>query len=143
LRLETAVSESRPNVQDDIQAINKQQQEEIWIDRGMKEHLVTHWDGLGDEEEDIEYKEINVFTLLIKRKEKDHSSMIKYHQDPKLSRSNQERERKKQNKLAIVAAGSHPLFKGFLISAHTAESTHRGEKYSAKKFKDKVYKGHR
>jgi hypothetical protein len=54
LRLETAASESRPNVQDDIQAIDEQD-EEIWIDPGMKAHQVAHWDGLDDEEEDIEY----------------------------------------------------------------------------------------
>jgi hypothetical protein len=56
LRLETAVCESRPDVQDDIQAIDEQQEEEIWIDPGMKAHPVAHLDGLDDdEEEDIEY----------------------------------------------------------------------------------------
>jgi hypothetical protein len=62
----------------------------------MKEHPVTHWDGLDDDEEedieytdnkddlrDLEYKEINAFTLLIKSKEKDHNSTIKYHRGPK------------------------------------------------------------
>jgi hypothetical protein len=87
MRLETAVSESRPDVQDDIQAIDEQQEEEIWIDPGMKAHPVAHWDGLDDEEEDIEYtdneddlgdleyKEINAFTLLIKSKEKDQNCL--------------------------------------------------------------------
>jgi hypothetical protein len=52
LRLEIAVSD----VQDDIQAINDQQEEEIWIDPGMREHPVAHWDGLDDDErEDFEY----------------------------------------------------------------------------------------
>jgi hypothetical protein len=56
LRQKTAVSESRPDIQDDIQAINDQQEEEIWINPGMKEHPVAHWDGLDDaEKEDIEY----------------------------------------------------------------------------------------
>jgi hypothetical protein len=72
-------TESRPDVQDDIQAINRQQEEGTWIDPGMKAHLVSHWDGLDDEEEDdieyidneddlgdLEYKGINAFTLLIK-----------------------------------------------------------------------------
>jgi hypothetical protein len=49
LQLETAVSESRPDVQDDIQAIDEQQGEEIWIDPDMKEHPVAHWDGLDDD----------------------------------------------------------------------------------------------
>jgi hypothetical protein len=129
-------SESRPDVQDDIQAIDGQQEDEIWIDPGMKAHPVAHWDWLDNgEEEDIEYTdneddlgdlentEINAFTLLIKSKEKDHNFTIKYHRGPKLSRSIQKRERKKQNELAIAAAGSYPLDKGFLISAPTAEST--------------------
>jgi hypothetical protein len=79
LRLETAVSKPRPDVQDDIQAIDEQQEGGIWIDPGMKDHPVAHWDGLNNEEEDIEYtdneddlgdleyKEINAFTLLIKK----------------------------------------------------------------------------
>jgi hypothetical protein len=53
LRLETAVSESRPDVQDDIQAI-REQEDEIWINPGMKAHPVAHWDGLDDEEDNIE-----------------------------------------------------------------------------------------
>jgi hypothetical protein len=70
----------------------------------MKAHLVAHWDGLdGDEVEDIEYPDneddggdlefnkINAFTLLIKLKEKDDNSTIKYHRGPKLSRSTQTR----------------------------------------------------
>jgi hypothetical protein len=64
LQLETAVSESRPDVQDDIQAIDDQQEEEIWIDPGMKEHPVAHWDGLDDEEEDIEYIYASMISLL-------------------------------------------------------------------------------
>jgi hypothetical protein len=51
LRQESAVSESKPDAQDDIQAINDQQDEEIWIYPGMKEHPVAHWDGLDDEED--------------------------------------------------------------------------------------------
>jgi 3-dehydroquinate dehydratase len=45
LRLETAVSESRSDVQDDIQATDEQQEEEIWINPGMKGHPVAHWMG--------------------------------------------------------------------------------------------------
>jgi hypothetical protein len=138
LRLETAVSESRPDVQDNI--IDEQQEEEIWIGPGMKAHSVAYWDGLDDDEEkdieytdneddlrDLRYKEINAFTLLMKSKEKDHNFTIKYHRGPEPSRSTQKREREKQNELAIAAAGSHSLDKGFLISAPTAESTPPGQ----------------
>jgi hypothetical protein len=93
-----------------------------WLDDDEEDIEYTdNEDDLGD----LEYKEINAFTLLIKSKEKDHNSTIKYHRGPKLSRSTQKRERKKQNELAIAVAGSHPLDKGFLISAPTAESTRR------------------
>jgi hypothetical protein len=137
LRLETAVSESGPDVQDDIQTIDEQQEEEIWIDPGMKAHPVAHWDGLDDDEErtlkilimrmisgTLNIKKLTPsLTLLVKSKGKDYNSTIKYHRGPKLSRSTQKGERKKQNELAIAAAGSHPLDKGFLNSAPTAEST--------------------
>jgi hypothetical protein len=49
-------SRDLPRIQDDMQAINDQQEEEIWIDPDMREHPVAHWDGLYDEEEeDFEY----------------------------------------------------------------------------------------
>jgi hypothetical protein len=78
--------------------INDQQEEEIWIDPGMKEYPIAHWDGLGDEEEDIEYtdneddlanlgyKEITAFTLLMEGKEMGHDSTIKFYRGPKPSR---------------------------------------------------------
>jgi hypothetical protein len=37
LQPETTVSESKPDVQDDIQAINDQQEEEVSIDPGKRE----------------------------------------------------------------------------------------------------------
>jgi hypothetical protein len=99
-RLETAVPESRPDIQDDIQAINDQQEEEISIDPGMREHgLVAHWDGSDDEEEDfeytdnekdlgdLEYEEIAAFTQFMKGKGKNHTSTVKCNRGPKTSRS--------------------------------------------------------
>jgi hypothetical protein len=63
------LSELRPDVQDDRQVIDEQQEKEIWIDPGMKAHPVAHWDGLDDEEEDIEYtdKRMILGTLNIKK----------------------------------------------------------------------------
>jgi hypothetical protein len=55
LRQEIAVSVSRPDVQDDILVIDDQQEKEIWIDPGMREHPVVNLYRLGDEEEDFEY----------------------------------------------------------------------------------------
>jgi hypothetical protein len=53
-------------------------------------------DDLGD----LENKEINAFSPLIKSKEKDHNYTIKYHRSPKQSGSTQKRRRKKQNELS-------------------------------------------
>jgi hypothetical protein len=50
----------------------------------------------------------------------DHNFAIKYHRGPKVLKRGKGR---KQHELAMAAAGSHPLDKGFLISAPTAEST--------------------
>jgi hypothetical protein len=52
LRQEIAVSVSKPDVQDDILAIDDQQEKGIWIDPGMREHPVVNLDGLGDDEEE-------------------------------------------------------------------------------------------
>jgi hypothetical protein len=41
---------SNLSIQDDIQAIDDQQEEETWIYPGMKAHPVAHWDGLDEEE---------------------------------------------------------------------------------------------
>jgi hypothetical protein len=54
------------------------------------------------------YKETNAFTLLIKSKEKDHSTTIKY-RGPNPSQSTQKRERKKQNvsDFSVKRSGTH------------------------------------